>query len=152
MATDKQKLGEYGVSFVKKNFHCPRCKRKSTLWSLIPNFECADIICNFCGYLAQVKAKNVEDVNTLPDMIPGAGWNPQEKRLNVGVYFSLFVVLVSKRGRKKEHSVYFLPAELQERNLYQPRNPLSPTAKRAGWQGFDYDLRKFDKSRFTRLL
>ena len=55
MVTDKQKLGDFGERFVKQNFPCPKCKNKKTLKQLPPNFKCADIICDFCGYLAQVK-------------------------------------------------------------------------------------------------
>ena len=57
MTTAKQKLGDFGEDFIRKNFDCPKCKRKKTLKRLPPNFKCADIICDFCGYLAQVKKK-----------------------------------------------------------------------------------------------
>lgn len=53
MATDKQKLGELGERYVIGNSLCPRCKRARTLKLLPTNFKCADVICDFCGYLAQ---------------------------------------------------------------------------------------------------
>jgi len=59
MTTDKQKLGDFGENLIRKKFDCPKCKRPKTLKKLPPNFKCADLICDFCGYLAQVKTKTV---------------------------------------------------------------------------------------------
>ena len=59
MATDKQKLGDYGETMVVKNCHCPKCKNEKTLKQLPKNFKCVDVVCDFCGYLGQVKTKNV---------------------------------------------------------------------------------------------
>src|SRR5271165_6342847 len=44
---------------VTRECRCPRCKRSRTLVRLPANFKCADVICDFCGYLAQVKAVTV---------------------------------------------------------------------------------------------
>ena len=66
MATDKQKLGDFGEEAVVKNCSCPKCKNTKTLKLLRSNFKCADIICDFCGFLAQVKAKTVKDIEELP--------------------------------------------------------------------------------------
>jgi transcription elongation factor Elf1 len=60
MRTEKQNLGDFGEELIKKKFDCPKCKRTKTLKKLPPNFKCADIICDFCGYLAQVKTKTVK--------------------------------------------------------------------------------------------
>ena len=62
MRTDKQKTGDFGEDLIKKKFGCPKCKREKTLKKLPPNFKCADIICDFCGYLAQVKTSNVSNI------------------------------------------------------------------------------------------
>jgi hypothetical protein len=37
-------------------------------------------------------------------------------------------------------SIHYLSAGLQDEELFEPRKPLSVNAKRAGWQGFHYDL------------
>jgi hypothetical protein len=66
--------------------------------------------------------------------------------MNAAIYFPLFLVLVA--GRK--YSIFYLSADLQERKLFQPRAPLSETARRVGWQGFIYDLRLIH-DRFVRL-
>ena len=138
MPTDNQVLGELGEKLVAKTCACPRCKREKTLKRLPPNFRCADLICDCCGYLAQVKATRVDDVERKPDMILGAAWGPQQARMNSGIYFPLFVVAVAKVGRGK--AIYYLPAALQDETIFEVRKPLSPNAKRAGWQGFMYRL------------
>lgn len=98
------------------------------------NFKCADVICDFCGYLAQVKTSTQENVDQLPPTILGAAWGPQEERMKAGIFFPLFVVLVSRNRRKR--AIYFLPSDLQAKSMFVPRKPLSHTAKRAGWTGY----------------
>jgi hypothetical protein len=129
----KQALGERGEKAVAK-LPCPRCKRTPTLKRLPPNFKCADIICDFCGYLAQVKTATSKDVDVLPKVVLGAAWGPQCERMAAGVFIPLFIVLVSPTGRK--HAIYYLPADLQSPAMFQERKPLSPTARRAGWVGY----------------
>tara|TARA_B100000963_G_C22260320_1_gene508253 strand:- start:18 stop:302 length:285 start_codon:yes stop_codon:yes gene_type:complete len=93
MATEKQKLGDRGESLIRNNFSRLKCKRSGTLKPLIKNFKCADIICDFCGYLAQVKTNKVTDINVFPQSVLGAAWLPQKKRMDAGIYFSNFFCL-----------------------------------------------------------
>jgi type II restriction enzyme len=132
--TRHQTLGRYGEEAVASLVSCPRCKRSRTLRRLPPNFKCADIICDFCGYLAQVKTSEKEDVETLPPRLLGAAWRPQKERMDAGIYIPLFIVLVTKNRRRK--AIFYLPADLQEPELFEPRQPLSKSARRAGWTGF----------------
>jgi hypothetical protein len=111
------------------------------------NFKCADVICDFCGYLGQVKSVTVKDVNAMPKTILGAAWGPQKERMESGIYFPLFLVLVDAN---RKYSIFYLPADVQQPTMFRPRTPLSITAKRAGWQGFVYDLRNA-QSRLVRL-
>ncbi|MCL6741195.1 hypothetical protein LZ518_08635 [Sphingomonas sp. RB56-2] len=148
MATEKQKLGEFGEKLVAASCPCPRCKGPKTFKRLPPNFKCADLICDFCGFLAQVKACTVKDVNTAPDSILGAAWGPQEKRMASAIYFPLYVVALSADG--KLHAIYYLSADLQEPDIFEARKPLTAEAKRAGWQGFYYRLAHI-KDRLVRL-
>ena len=60
-------------------------------------FKCADVLCDFCGYLAQVKASTSRDGATPPKRLPGAAWGPQKQRTDAGIYFPLFLVLVRPR-------------------------------------------------------
>lgn len=138
MATSKQELGELGERLVANCCLCPRCKRANTLKRLPPNFKCADLICDFCGFLAQVKSANTTDINKLPKQILGAAWGPQLERMQAAIYFPLYIVLVD--AVKAETAIYYLPADLQGPEIFRPRKPLAPSARRAGWQGFLYDL------------
>lgn len=138
MATDRQKLGNFGEETVARRVLCPNCKADGRTFRLLPtNFKCADLICDFCGYLAQVKSVTVSDIDTLPRNILGAAWQPQKQRMDASIYFPLFIVLVQSR---RNFAIYFLPKELQTKEMFIPRNPLKQTARRAGWQGYTIDL------------
>jgi type II restriction enzyme len=147
MATSKQELGQFGEERVARTCTCPKCKRSKTLVRLPTNFKCADLICDFCGYLAQVKATRVKDVEVVPRTILGAAWGPQKERMASGVYFPLFLVLVSDTA----DAIYYLSADLQTPEMFKERAPLSANGRRAGWQGFLYDLTSV-RSRVVRVL
>ena len=146
MPTKRQVLGRFGEICVVKECACPKCKRSRTLKRLPNNFKCADIICDFCGYLAQVKAVTVRDIDNIPNSVLGAAWGPQKERMAAAIYFPLFLVLVSGR----QHSIFYLSADLQVSEMFKPRSPLSARARRAGWQGFNYEL-SLVRGSFVRL-
>jgi type II restriction enzyme len=146
MSTDKQKLGVYGENLVIKNLICQKCKKNKTLKKLPTNFKCADIICDFCGFLAQVKTSNVKNTDILPNTILGAGWKVQKERMNEGIYFPLYLILVNQNN----YSIFYLSVDNQSEEIFIPRKPLSSKARRAGWQGFMYDISKI-KNDFIRL-
>jgi type II restriction enzyme len=139
MPTDKQILGKLGEKLVTKRIPCPGCKKSNTLQPLIQNFKCLDIICDFCGYVAQVKTNKVKDINKIPNKILGGAWGPFKERMMSGRFFHLFIVLVDENSPSK-FAIYYLPADLQKPEIFTERKPLSPTARRAGWIGTDYNL------------
>ncbi len=147
MATSKQLLGTWGEKLVAKTCDCPKCKRDKTLRLLPPNFKCADLICDFCGFLAQVKATTVRTVSPLPRQVLGAAWAPQKERMESGIYFPLFLALKAPTN----HAIYYLPTDFQSPALFAARKPLSSTARRAGWQGFMYVLEAVPDGAFVRL-
>lgn len=148
MPTEKQKLGEFGERMVTKHLRCPRCKKEETLKMLRQNFKCADIVCDFCGYLAQVKTKRVSNIDRIPSTLPAAAWDPQKERMDAGIYFPLFIVL--KKKDTKDFSIYYLSADLQTPEMFIKRKKLKPTAKRAGWRGYTLDLRKAPEGSIVR--
>ncbi len=137
MVTKFQELGSFGELVVVRECSCPRCKRARSLVRLPPNFKCADVICDFCGFLAQVKTVTVRDTTKVPRTILGAAWGPQKARMDAAIYFPLFLVLTS--DAKRLYGIYYLSSDLQRPEIFKPRTPLSSTARRAGWQGFYYD-------------
>ena len=104
-------------------------------------------MCDFYGYLAQVKTKTVSDTNKIPKQILGAAWKPQKERMDSGIYFPLYLILTNK----KEYSILYLSADLQTPEMFIARKPLSDTAKRAGWQGFLINIDDNIKKRLVRL-
>jgi type II restriction enzyme len=117
MATDRQLLGEFGEQRVVQECVCPHCKRNKTLARLPNNFKCADVICDFCGYLAQVKAARVRNIETIPDTVLGAAWRPQQDRMASAIYFPLFLVLMG--AGRTDYSIFYLSADLQEPSMFQ---------------------------------
>jgi hypothetical protein len=53
----------------------------------------------------------------------------------VAIYFLLFLILVSKRRK----AICYLSADLQSVELFEPRTPLSETARRAGGGQLEFD-------------
>jgi type II restriction enzyme len=149
MPTQKQITGRLGEMLVSQKCECPRCKRARSLVRLPNNFKCADVICDFCGYLAQVKATRVKDPEKIPKTVLGAAWKPQQERMKSGIYFPLFLVLIGP-GRGN-HAVFYLSADLQRPEIFRPRKALSKSARRAGWQGFIYRLETVQSS-LVRLM
>lgn len=94
-----------------------------------------------------MKAKTVTEVDTLTDVILGAAWGPQKERMDAGIFFPLYLVQVAG----KRYSIFYLSADLQPRGLFATRKPLSDKARRAGWQGFLYDLKTVPKGAVVRL-
>jgi hypothetical protein len=146
--TIKQVLGRFGEQCVAKQCSCPQCKRRRTLVRLPANFKCADVICDFCGYLAQVKTVRTKNIHDVPKTVLGAAWVPQEQRMTAGIYFPLFLVLIND---SRSYSIFYLTADLQQPTIFKPRSPLSASARRAGWRGFIYDLGDI-KNHFVKLV
>ena len=146
MSTKHQILGSSGEVRVAKSCSCPRCKRLRTLRRLPPNFKCADVICDFCGFHAQVKCVTSTNLEKIPATVLGAAWSVQKARMDAGIYFPLFLVLM--RGRQS--AIYYLSADVQKPEIFKPRKPLSAKARRAGWQGFMYMLKNVEAA-FVRV-
>jgi hypothetical protein len=91
--TGKQQLGRLGERAVSQHVSCPRCSGPRHLSPLPVNFQCADLICKFCGYLAQVKAISLPAESTdRPRWVLGAAWGPQQAQLIAGIFHGLYLV------------------------------------------------------------
>ena len=51
----------------------------------------ADVICTFCGHLAQVKATKLPANGELPRRILGAACGPQQEQITAGIYHEMFI-------------------------------------------------------------
>lgn len=148
MPSEKQRIGDLGEKFVAKRMSCLRCKRSGSIKQLPTNFKCADLICDFCGATSQVKTYQQESPG-LPSSILGAAWAPQKERMESGIYHPLWLVRLGKSQRVKE--VWLIPSELQSPEMFIKRKPLPATAKRAGWQGYLIDTKRFADN-ITKML
>lgn len=139
MPTPKQEIGRKGELAVRDHVPCPRCNRARHLTPLPANFQRADLICKFCGFLAQVKATTMSGTD-IPKLVLGAAWGPQHDQIIAGIYQPLFVVGFSAAGKLVR--IDYVPAHILSATprVFEPRKPLSSTAKRAGWVGFNYNL------------
>ena len=97
-----------------------------------------------------MKASQVKDVYTIPNRVLGGAWGPTKERIDAGIYFPLYLVLVDK-ANPAHSSIWYLSPDLQPPEMYVERKRLSENAKRAGWQGFQYDLKPV-KSHFVKLF
>ena len=88
--------------------------------------------------MAQVKTTKRKNINDVPDKLLGAAWGPQKERMDAGIYFPLFIVLVNEGTKRRR--IFYLSADLQTPEMFVPRKQLSKEAKRAGWRGFYYDM------------
>lgn len=139
MPTSRQTLGSLGERAVRERVACPRCSRVRHLVPLPTNFQCADLICKFCGFLAQVKSVTLKNAE-LPDRILGAAWGPQHEQILAGIYQPLYIVGFDTKQRLL--SIDYVPSHILQASpaVFEPRAPLKATAKRAGWKGFNYRL------------
>src|SRR5438309_10861767 len=115
MPTVRQELGLFGELKVVRTCTCPKCKRRGTLVRLPTNFKCADVICDFCGYLAQVKTTRSKVINKVPNTVLGAAWTVQRERMNSGIFLPLFLVLVTS---PQKFACYYLAADLQSADIF----------------------------------
>jgi Dam-replacing family len=139
--TSNQDVGQRGEKAVCSHVACPRCGRAKQFRALPANFECVDVICKFCGFLAQVKATNGSTAEGAPSTVLGAAWRPQHERIIGGIFHALYVVTFEKRSLIR---IDYVPAHMLGAfpGVFKPRKKLSESARRAGWQGFVYDLRE----------
>lgn len=136
----KKEIGDSAEKFVCSNItSCPRCKR-GKLRRLPPNFPCADIICCFCGYLAQVKAHTVTDwENVSLVKLPGATWEVQKERVQAGIYFPIYVVLYLK---DRPVEILYLSVDHQVPRMFRPRRKPQHGAQRFDYR-FDWETKRF---------
>ena len=150
--TLRQKHGELAEKAVSKYCSCPKCKKSNAkLKPLRSGFTGADVICDFCGYLAQVKGATSKGKIGI---VPGAAWKPQKERLNAGIYFPVFVVKIQN---EKPISIHYIAADFLEKRFYKPGNRprriesgRPPGKPRLHWM-FNFDFRKLDQNRIIKV-
>ncbi len=131
--TKFQVLEEIGEEAVIQRCPCLRCKRSHTLRRLPRNFRAADVICDFCGFTAQVKGTQVPPHGNVSRFLPGASWPVQRERIESHIFLPLFIVAVNG---KKAIKIVYVPPDLQTAALFKPRNPLRKLLRGLAGRGF----------------
>jgi hypothetical protein len=57
-------------------------------------------------------ARSVDDI---PNVILGAAWGPQKERMDAGIYFPLFLVLMDQQ---QQSAIYYLSADVQQPEMF----------------------------------
>ena len=86
MPPTNQELGKKGERAVCDHVACPRCGRERQFRPLPANFECVDVICKFCGFLARVKATRRVSPDGPPATVLEGAWRPQHERVIAGIF------------------------------------------------------------------
>ena len=139
--TAQQTSGRLGELAVCRTVSCPRCGRPR-LSTLPRNFDCADVICRFCGFLAQVKSVTSAD-GSWPTTLPGGSWPRQQEQIISGIFHALYVVAFAPSSRKLV-SIDYVPSHILQAapDIYVPRKPTKPVGRTTPFLGFRYDSRK----------
>ncbi len=131
-----QKAGNVTEAWGAENFYCPNCSSPKLDW-LKPGTKASDYKCPNCGFWFQLKSKKSPIGNSIRD----------------GAYSAMMEAIKEDRAP----SYFFLHydyATWNVRNLLLVPHfafptsaiikcpPLAPTARRAGWVGCNFDLRR----------
>lgn len=122
--------GDIGEQEVADLVPCPNCSKDLML--LPPNYPLYDLQCTGCSFRAQVKTNNTKPKSE----IFGAGWQIMDKVLKSGFMvpplITNFKWTEGGEGRQEIRLYPFIP----KKNL--KKRKLSPTARRANYEMFNY--------------
>lgn len=114
-------MGELCERYVAQCVSCPRCETNGVLRRLPTNTPCVDAVCVDCGQCYQIKG--VRNANRCPSSVLGGEYQTTVKGHRAQRIDFLVVVCEDLRVfHMKDYRIF-------------PRKPLSPNARRAGWQG-----------------
>ena len=130
-------IGEACENYVKNKIKCIRCKNNN-FEKYKTNEKSKDLICISCNQKYEIKAKRAthNQVNNIKNtkQFKTIGGDYLTTLNNINEKIDYLIILYEKRSYKIL-SVLYITNENINLNCIIPRNPLSLTAKRAGWQG-----------------
>tara|TARA_Y100001973_G_scaffold16679_1_gene24252 strand:- start:1688 stop:2179 length:492 start_codon:yes stop_codon:yes gene_type:complete len=135
--------GEAVEYWVAENLKCPECS--GILIKLRANVPSIDHVCGSCNSNFQVKAKHgkilKEDGSA---SIQGAEYKTTLNSLTEVILGWSMIMVSYSREKNMVEGVHYVPgSKIKEKNIV-PRKPLSPKARRAGWQGCNIIFEKGD--------
>lgn len=119
--------------WVCENMYCPHCGGRLVPYP--PNTKSKDVFCANCGEDFQIKSSK----GKLGNRVLGAEYNTTRRNLEAGENPS-FILLQYSVQAWSVVNVQIIPRAFITLSCVIPRKKLSPDARRAGWQGCNYDL------------
>ena len=126
--SNSQKIRVMSETWFSKNMYCPSCGNPH-LMKLDNNSPVADMQCDNCGEIYELKTKN----GTIGKKINDGAYKSMIDRITSSTNPDLFVMQYSM-----DYSVtnlIVIPKFFFVPQIIEQRKPLAPTARRAGWVG-----------------
>lgn len=137
--SETQKVRVLTENWVNQNMYCPRCGN-SYINHCKNNRPVADFYCPLCNNEYELKSKN----GNLGNKINDGAYVTMIKRITSNDNPDFFFMSYSKRELKVKDFV-FIPKHFFVPDIIEKRNPLAPTARRAGWVGCNILIEKIPK-------
>lgn len=128
-------------SWVKGNSYCPSCGEEF-LKEFENNMPVADFYCVNCSEEYELKSKKGSSIGN--KIVDGA-YSSMIERINSETNPNFFF-LTYDNIKWKVNNFLIIPKHFFISDIIEKRNPLSNSAKRAGWVGCNIDLKKVPKS------
>ena len=122
-------------AWVVTNISCLNCE--AALSEYPANEKSKDVYCNTCGTDFQIKSSK----KRFSKRITGAEYNTTLNSINNSNNPSLMLLFYDEKAMAVVDFQIIHHSFITKKNII-PRKPLSPTAKRAGWQGCLIDIEK----------
>ena len=130
-------VGEACEEYIKNNIKCVRCNHNN-FEKCKTNEKSKDLICIECSQNYQIKAKSVtqKEINNIKNenSFKTLGGEYLTTINNINENIDYLIILYEKQSYAVKNILYIKNENITS-DCIIPRNPLSSTAKRAGWQG-----------------
>lgn len=124
-----QNVRALSEGWIAAHMFCPACGAER-LRPLPNNSPVGDFVCDACAEEFELKAKK----GALGRSIPDGAFGAMTARLAARNNPSLFAMSYD-RDRVRVTDLIVVPRHFFTQDIIQPRRPLGPNARRAGWQG-----------------
>lgn len=125
---ESQRVRIMSELWASENLFCPCCGNKR-ISKLSNNASVADLTCEKCGEIFELKSKHGNIGNKIND----GAYDTMIERITSQTNPDLFIAQYSEQYSITDLTIipkfFFVP------DIIEKRNPLAPTAKRAGWIG-----------------
>lgn len=121
---------------------CPICNNKELI-KYNMNEKSKDVMCKGCNCQIQIKAKKQIKKEETSLKLLGAEYKTTCSSIKENNVHYLVILYSVTNDIYTINDIYFINSEDINETCIIPRKPLSPTAKRAGWQGCTLIFNKF---------